>query len=99
VVGYIVPVAINYSDKLCSSGVYSGKIRLWHGDLFLNLDFQEGCDAEMDSNFVMPGDWRFIEIRATGEQQLFASEQLLGLMQMAKSECQKLIDLQKQILE
>ena len=53
----------------------------------------------MDSNFVVSGDGRFIEIQATGEQHPFASEQLLELMQMSKSGCQKLIDLQKQVLE
>lgn len=82
-----------------SDNVAAVSAGLWHGDLILDLDFDEDSEAEMDSNFVVSGDGHFIEIQATGEQHPFASEQLLELMQMAKSGCQKLIDLQKQVLE
>ena len=82
-----------------SDNVAAVSAGLWHGDLILDLDFEEDCDAEMDSNFVMSGDGRFIEVQATGEQHPFTSEQLMELMQMAQSGCEKLIDLQKQVLE
>ena len=72
---------------------------LWHGDLILDLDYEEDCTAEMDSNFVMSGDGRFIEIQATGEQHPFDATQLNELMQMAECGCKRLIELQNQVLE
>ena len=72
---------------------------LWNGDLVLDLDFEEDCAAEMDSNFVISGDGRFIEVQATGEQHPFDSVQLIELMKMAEIGCRRLIELQNQVLE
>ena len=72
---------------------------LWNGELVLDLDYEEDCVAELDSNFVVSGDGKFIEIQATGEQHPFDQDQLIQLMEMASGGCKKLIDLQKQVLE
>ena len=72
---------------------------LWHGELVLDLDYDEDCDAELDSNFVLSGRGDFIEIQATGEQHPFTASQLTELMTMAQTACQKLTDLQTQVLE
>ena len=72
---------------------------LWHGELVLDLDYDEDCDAELDSNFVVSGRGDFIEIQATGEQHPFTASQLTELMTMAQTACQKLTDLQTQVLE
>lgn len=72
---------------------------IWNGEMILDLDYDEDCAAEMDSNFVVSGNGRFIEIQATGEQHPFDREQILSLMDMSRIGCQKLIDLQRQILE
>ena len=72
---------------------------LRHGQLILDLDFDEDCGAEMDANFVVAGDGKFIEIQATGEQHPFTADQIMQMMEMAKTGCMKLIDLQKQVLE
>lgn len=82
-----------------SNNVAAVSAGLWHGDLILDLDYEEDCVAEMDSNFVMSDDGCFIEIQATGEQHPFNAEQLNELMKMADAGCQKLIDLQNQVLE
>ncbi len=71
---------------------------LWNNELVLDLDYDEDCVAEMDSNFVVSGDGRFIEVQSTGEQHPFTSEQLARLMDMAQTACKKLIDLQNQVL-
>ncbi|MDR0741595.1 MAG: ribonuclease PH [Rickettsiales bacterium] len=65
----------------------------------LDFDFEEDCAAELDANFVISGGGKFIEIQATGEEHPFAQEQIINLMDMAKVGCEKLIDLQRQILE
>lgn len=72
---------------------------LWNNELILDLDYDEDCVAELDSNFVVSGSGKFIEIQATGEQHPFDKEQLNTLMDMASAGCKKLIDLQKQVLE
>lgn len=72
---------------------------LWNGELILDLDYDEDCVAEMDSNFVVSGDGKFIEIQATGEQHPFDRDQISKLMDMAADGCKKLIELQKQVLE
>lgn len=72
---------------------------LWNGELILDLDYDEDCMAEIDSNFVVSGNGNFIEIQATGEQHPFNRDQILNLMDMASAGCQKLIELQKRVLE
>ena len=69
------------------------------GELILDLDFEEDCGAEMDANFVIAGNGKFVEIQATGEQHPFSSEQIIKMMELAGAGCKKLIDVQKQILE
>lgn len=72
---------------------------LWKDSLVLDLDFEEDCEAELDANFVVSGMGKFIEVQATGEAHPFSQEQLLELMDLAKTGCGRLIELQKQVLE
>ncbi len=72
---------------------------LWNNELVLDLDYDEDCVAELDSNFVVADGGKFVEIQATGEQHPFTREQLESLMNMAATGCAQLIDLQKQVLE
>ena len=72
---------------------------LWGGELVLDLDYEEDCVAELDSNFVVSESGRFIEVQATGEQHPFTQEQLIKLMDMSSKGCARLIELQKKILE
>ena len=72
---------------------------IFNGELILDLDYDEDCVAEIDSNFVMAGNGDLIEIQATGEQHPFNRTQIEQLMDMATDGCKKLIELQKQVLE
>lgn len=82
-----------------SDNVVAVSAGLWHGELVLDLDYDEDCEAELDSNFVVSGSGDFIEIQATGEQHPFTASQLTELMAMAQTACQKLTDLQNQVLD
>lgn len=82
-----------------SDNVAAVSAGLWKGNLILDLDYEEDCVAEMDANFVLAGDGRFIEIQATGEEHPFDAGQLTELMNMAAGACDKLIQLQNQVLE
>lgn len=72
---------------------------IWNGELILDLDYTEDRDAEMDANFVIAEDGRFIEVQSTGEQHPFDKSQLGEIMDMAAAGAKKLIDLQKQVLD
>ena len=71
---------------------------LWNNELILDLDYDEDCAAELDSNFVVSGAGKFVEIQATGEQHPFEQNQIIELMNMAANGCKKLIEMQKQVL-
>lgn len=72
---------------------------IWNGETVLDLDYEEDSAAEMDANFVVAESGRFIEVQSTGEQHPFKKDELDELMNMASTATQKLIALQKQVLE
>lgn len=88
---------INENPILDNVAAVSAGVR--DGQMILDLDFDEDCGAEMDANFVVSGDGKFVEIQATGEQHPFSSAQIMEMMELAASGCKKLIDLQNQVLE
>ncbi|MCQ2599410.1 MAG: ribonuclease PH [Alphaproteobacteria bacterium] len=71
---------------------------LFNGELVLDLDYDEDCNAEMDANFVVSEHGQFIEVQSTGEQHPFTKDQLCTLMDMAANAARELIELQKQVL-
>lgn len=87
------------TENPISSNVAAVSAGIWQNETVLDLDFQEDCAAEIDANFVMADDGRFVEIQATGESHPFSSEQLSEMMQYATTACKKLIDLQNRVLE
>ncbi len=72
---------------------------IWNSETVLDLDYEEDSAAEMDANFVVAESGRFIEVQSTGEQHPFKKDELDELMNMASTATQKLIALQKQVLE
>ena len=72
---------------------------LWNNEMILDLDYDEDSCAEMDANFVVAESGRFIEVQSTGEQHPFEKSTLGEMMDMAAAGAQKLIALQKQVLE
>jgi ribonuclease PH len=57
----------------------------------LDLDYREDSAAEVDANFVMSGDGRWIEIQATAEGKTFSGESYLELMRLAEKGIQELL--------
>ncbi|MES1198966.1 MAG: ribonuclease PH [Pseudomonadota bacterium] len=62
----------------------------------LDLDYAEDSNAEVDSNFVLSGDGRMIEIQATGEHRPFTDEEFQELVRLAKLGCGLLFEKQRQ---
>ena len=90
--GYITENPIREHVAAVSAGI-------WKEELILDLDYEEDHDAEMDANFVIAEDGRFIEVQSTGEQHPFDKAQLEWVMDMAMDGAKKLIELQKKVLE
>jgi ribonuclease PH len=63
------------------------------GVAMLDLDYAEDSQAEVDANFIMAGDGRWIEIQTTAEQRPFPHDSFLTLAELARTGIQKLFDL------
>lgn len=59
----------------------------------LDLDYSEDSNAEADSNFVMSGDNRWIEIQSTAEGQPFSNDEFIAMSDLARKGIQELFDL------
>ena len=76
----ILPVAA------VSAGIVGGLARL-------DLDYAEDSQAEVDANFVMAGDGRWIEIQSTAEDTPFSNDAFQALSELARKGIQELFDL------
>ncbi len=61
----------------------------------LDLDYAEDSNAEVDSNFVLSGDGRLIEVQATGEHRPFSDDEFAAMIALAKAGCGRLFEMQK----
>ncbi|MGE0596331.1 MAG: ribonuclease PH [Hyphomonadaceae bacterium] len=68
---------------------------VFEGAAVLDLDYAEDSNAEVDSNFVLSGDGRLIEVQATGEQRPFSDEEFAEMTRLAKLGCGVLFDAQR----
>ena len=65
------------------------------GKACLDLDYSEDSRAEVDANFVMSGDGRWIEIQSTAEGKPFSSESFMAMTTLAEKGIQELFELWK----
>jgi ribonuclease PH len=87
------------ADNPISDFVAAVSVGVCKNELILDIDFDEDCGAELDANFVVSGSGKFIEVQATGEAHPFEPEKMSEMMKLAAKGCEKLIALQKQVLE
>ncbi len=64
----------------------------------LDLDYQEDSTCDTDMNVVMTENGDFVEIQGTAEGNPFSSQNLIELLDLAKSGISDLIGMQKQVL-
>ena len=69
------------------------------GELFLDLNYQEDRQAEVDFNVVMTGDLELIEVQGTGEGSTFTRQQLNNILDLAESGIKQILTAQKDIIE
>ena len=68
------------------------------GDAVLDLDYAEDSVAETDTNFVLTGSGKLIEVQATAEGAPFAEAELLRMLTLARSGVAHLTLLQRRSL-
>lgn len=66
--------------------------------VLLDLSYEEDSQAEVDMNFVMTGDGRYVEIQGTAEKSPFPEELFLAMAMLAKKGIRELILEQKKII-
>src|SRR3954454_15172859 len=75
-----------------STGIIDGEARI-------DLPYTEDSQAEVDCNFVMTGDGRFVEVQATAEKGAFSADQYAALVGLAARGMQTLFARQREALE
>ena len=75
-----------------SAGIVDGEARV-------DLPYVEDSRAEVDCNFVMTGDGRFVEIQATAEKDAFSPEQYAALVGLAGQGMKALFARQREALD
>jgi len=68
------------------------------GELRLDLDYEEDSKAEVDMNFVMTGDGRFVEIQGTAESGAFTKKDMDRMTELAMGGIDTLIGIQREVL-
>ncbi len=71
---------------------------LQDGTAVLDLDYVEDSAAHVDSNFVMTGDGRLVEVQGTAEGEPFTREQMNVLMDLATLGIRQLVAAQESAL-
>jgi ribonuclease PH len=65
----------------------------------LDLDYAEDSSAETDANFVITGSGGLVEVQATAEGRPFSEDELMSLLNLARSGIGRLIAAQKAALD
>ena len=69
-----------------------------NGEPYLDLDFEEDQNAEVDANFVITESGKLVEVQMTSEKKLCDERSFNAMLELAKSGISKIIQMQKQIL-
>lgn len=88
------------AEKVVKQSPISGQVAavscgVFEGAPVLDLDYPEDSNAEVDSNFVLAGDGRLIEIQATGEHRPFSEAEFAEMVRLAKHGCAQLFEVQR----
>lgn len=68
------------------------------GTPYLDLDYSEDSEADVDMNVVMTRDYKIIEIQGTAENKAFSREELNGMLDMVEHGLEKHFEKQNEAL-
>ncbi|HQU15216.1 MAG: ribonuclease PH [Chromatiales bacterium 21-64-14] len=78
--------------------VASVSVGIHQGLPVLDLDYAEDCQAETDMNVVMNDAGAFVEIQGTAEGHAFRMEELLAMLELARTGTRSVLERQREAL-
>lgn len=81
------------------SAVAATSVGIVHNHLFLDMCYDEDCNAEVDFNVVMTSKGEFVEIQGTAEVKPFPRETVDSLLSLAEKGIKQLFQVQQAALE
>ena len=81
-----------------TDSVAAVSVGILDGNVLLDLPYVEDVAANVDSNIVMTGGGRFVELQSTGEEANFDSGELSELIRLAKIGIANITKLQQEVL-
>jgi ribonuclease PH len=84
--------------NIVTGSVAAISVGLCGGEEWLDLNYEEDKDADVDLNLVMTGDGRFIEVQGTGEETTFSRNQLDNLLKLGEHGIERITAAQKKAL-
>lgn len=81
------------------SAVAATSVGVVHGQMLLDLCYDEDCNAEVDFNVVMTSQDKFVEVQGTAETKPFSKETIDSLLSLARKGIEQLFQAQKEALE
>lgn len=90
--------AAGLDEQVLRGFVAAVSVGLVGGRALLDLDYSEDSTAEVDMNFVMDDDSRYIEIQGTAEGRVFCEEDLERMKKLARKGIRRLVAAQKKSL-
>ena len=82
-----------------NSAVAAASIGIVHSHMFLDLCYDEDCNAEVDFNVVMTSKGEFVELQGTAETKPFSRENIDSLLSLADKGIRQLFQMQQAALE
>lgn len=76
---------INRDSNPLKANVASVSVGIYNGEVILDLDYEEDSQADTDMNVVMTDKGGIIEIQGTAEGDTFSQNQLMAMLENAKS--------------
>jgi ribonuclease PH len=85
-------------DAILTDSVAAVSVGVVDGEARLDLEYVEDRDAEVDSNLVMTGSGKFIEVQGSGEEATFTRKQLDTLLELGEAGIKTITAAQKKAL-
>jgi ribonuclease PH len=81
------------------SAVAATSVGIVHGNMLLDLCYDEDCNAAVDFNVVMTSKGEFVEVQGTAEGKPFSKATIDELLALAEKGIKQLFQIQQSVLE
>jgi ribonuclease PH len=69
-----------------------------NGENYLDLDYSEDSEADVDMNIIKTGTGGFVEIQGTAEREPFSDKQMKAMLALADKGIKQLVAIQKKVI-